>query len=151
MPSVHDEIRARIDAFITDLATLVRTTAVEAVHQALGGVSAAVVIPVAAMPQKKTRTQAARRPAAATAPAPRAAKRRAPGEKRNPGEIQGLVDKLASYIGGHPGETMETIRDALATASTDLAVPAKKLIAAGKIRAEGEKQFTRYFPVSASG
>ena len=150
MPSIHDEIRARIDAFIAALAPLVRTTAVEAVREALGGVSPAVVIPVPAVPPK-TRTQAARRPAAATAPAPRAAKRRAPGEKRTPGEIQGLVDKLASYIGGHPGATMETIRDALATASTDLAVPAKKLIAAGKIRAEGEKQFTRYFPVSASG
>jgi hypothetical protein len=42
---------------------------------------------------------------------------------------------------------MEEIRDALGTPSTELVVPTKKLIAAGKIQAQGKKQLTRYFPV----
>jgi len=156
MPSADDELRARIDAFTADLATLIRKRALEAVNAALGGNHPTVAAPVAAAPPK-ARTQAPRKPVAAKAAPPpppvkaavprSAAKKRAPGQKRAPGEIQGLVDKLASYVGAHPGATMEAIRDALATPSTELVVPAKKLIAAGKLRAEGKKQLTRYFPM----
>ena len=64
-----------------------------------------------------------------------------------PGEIQALVDKVASYIQGHPGATMEALRDALGVPSTELVLPTKKLIAAGKLRAEGKKQLTRYYPL----
>jgi hypothetical protein len=57
-----------------------------------------------------------------------------------------LVGRLASYVRAHPGETMGTIKNALGVPRNDLAVPAKKLIVEGKVRAEGKKQFTRYFP-----
>jgi hypothetical protein len=42
---------------------------------------------------------------------------------------------------------MEAIRDALGTPSVEIVVPAKKLLVAGKIRAQGKKQLTQYFPV----
>jgi hypothetical protein len=42
---------------------------------------------------------------------------------------------------------MGTIKNALAVPRNDLVVPAKKLLADGKVRAEGKKRFTRYYPV----
>jgi hypothetical protein len=150
-----DDLGARIEAFTADLTTLIRRRALEAVDAALGEAPPAVAAPVAAAPPK-ARTPARRKALApqaaparpAKAFAPRfAARKHAPGKKRDPGEIKALVDRVASYIGGHPGATMEAIRDALATPSVELSVPARKLLATGKIRAEGKKQFTRYFPV----
>jgi hypothetical protein len=155
MSSADDDLRARIEAFTVELTNIIRKRALEAVSAALGGGSPVVAVPVAIAPPK-ARPPAARKaiPAKAAphapvkaAPAKAAAKKRAPGQKRPPGEISALVDKLSSYIIAHPGATMEAIRDALGTPSTELVVPAKKLIAAGKVRAEGKKQLTQYFPV----
>jgi hypothetical protein len=76
-----------------------------------------------------------------------AARKRNAGQKRPPADIQKLTDKLASYIKDHPGATMGAIKIALGTPRNDLVVPAKKLINLGRVRAEGKKQFTRYFPL----
>jgi hypothetical protein len=158
MSSAADSIRARIEAFTAQLETLIRRRALEAVNAALGGVHAAVAAPGASAPPK-ARTLAPRKALAAPAASPAVpAKATAPkgalpkrtlgtkGKKRPPGELKALVEKVASYIGAYPGATMEAIRDALSTPSAELAVPARKLIAAGRIRAEGKKQLTRYFP-----
>jgi hypothetical protein len=156
MSSADDDLRARIEAFTVELSNIIRRRALEAVSAALGGRSAVVAVPVAVAPSK-ARPPVARKAAPAkaappaapvkAAPAKAASKKRAPGQKRAPGEISALVEKLSSYINSHPGATMEAIRDALGTPSTELVVPAKKLISAGKVRAEGKKQLTRYFPV----
>jgi len=156
MSSADDDLRARIETFTADVTILIRRRALEAVNAALDGVHPAAAAPVAPAPAKAhtqaPRTSIARKAAPAALPArpaaPRlAARKRFPGKKRPPGEIKALVDKVASYIQGHPGATMEAIRDALDTPSTELAVPTKKLIVAGKIRAQGKKQLTRYFPM----
>lgn len=155
MTSAEDDLRARIEAFTAELTNIIRKSALEAVNAALGSGSRVMHAPVAMAPSK-ARAPAPRKPIAAKAPSPApvkaaaargSSKKRAPGQKRPPGEIKALVDKVASYVAGHPGATMEAIRDALGTPSTELVVPAKKLMAAGKIRAEGKKQLTRYFPV----
>jgi hypothetical protein len=154
MSNAETDIRARIDSFTADLQALIRRSALEAVSAALGGSQPRAPAPVPAPP--KTRTPAPRvaqrRPVPASpagpvkAAAPKlAAKERGRGQKRPPGEIEALVEKIASYLQRNPGVTMEAMRDALGVPSTDLVVPAKKLIAAGKLRAEGKKQLTRYF------
>jgi hypothetical protein len=141
MPSAADEIRARIEAFATDLDALVRRTAAEAVRAALGGSSPAVAAPAPAAPPARTRA-----PSRAAVSKP-AHPKRAHGQKRAPAEIERLVDKLAGYVEVHPGATMATIKNALAVPRDELVLPAKRLIEAGTIRAEGKKQGTRYFPV----
>jgi hypothetical protein len=160
MSSAEADIRSRIDSFASELETLIRRSALEAVNAALGGSHPRAATPVVVAPPRPRapaprKPVAQRKPVAARAASPAApakaaapkiaAKERGRGTKRPPREIKALVDKLASYISAHPGATMEAMRDALGVPSTDLAVPAKKLIAAGKLRVEGKKQLTRYF------
>jgi hypothetical protein len=167
MSNIDDEIRAKTDAFANDLTVLVRRTAMEAVVAALGdriAVSGRVQPPVAAAAKKglgRPRKIAPAVPAASTpaapkpatvAPAPKAAvpertaPKRAPGAKRTPSELATLTAKLAEFIKANPGARMEMIAKALATPAIELRFPARKLVAAERIRTEGQKQNTVYFP-----
>lgn len=159
MSSADDALRNRIEAFIADLDQLIRKSATEAVKAALGGGAAPGTAPSGATGRKAAAPVP--RASAAAAPVSRAARGKATatkitvkprtlgtkGKKRPPAEIQALVDEVAAFLGKHRGATMEEIRDALGVPSTELVVPTKKLIAAGKLRAEGTKQLTRYFMV----
>jgi hypothetical protein len=150
MPTLDIEIRARTGTFAADLAALVRKLALESVQAALGGDAPAVTQAGAAPSRTATKPRGARKTAPRAVPARTTSKltprKRASGAKRLPGDIQKLSDKLAAYIAAHPGVGMETIRAALAVPRKELALPAKKLVDARKIRSEGEKRSTRYFP-----
>jgi hypothetical protein len=165
MPTLDDEIRSKTEAFASDLAVLVRQAALEAVGAALGGgATMAAPVQVAAKrgrgrPRKSAApAPAAQVPAAATpgkavseskAPVSKkpTAPKRSSGEKRPPAELAKLTEKLDDYIKAHPGLRMEVIAKAIGTPPRELHFPATKLIAAKKIRAEGQKRATQYFPV----
>jgi hypothetical protein len=174
MSTLDDEIHAKIDAFATELVAVVRRAALEAVTAAIdpgsGGGPAARSAPAptqrgrpskAAAPPAKAPAPAKAPPAAskpakgaagkpakaAAAPKKKAAAKRAPGEKRPAMELAKLVEKLADYIKANPGQRMEAIGKALGTPTKDLNLPVKKLLAAKKIRVEGQKRATEYFPV----
>lgn len=175
MSTANDEIRARTEAFTADLAELIRRAALEAVEQALGAAQAAVpsklaapakkAAPAKTAPAKKNAAKPAAKaaPAAKTALAPKTAAKAATtpkttakkavavkrplGAKRPPAELAALVEKLAGYIQANAGKGVEVIGKALATPTSELALPIKKLIAAKRIRFEGHKRATRYFPV----
>jgi hypothetical protein len=162
MTTTQNEIRALTEAFTASLASLIRDAALDAVRTALGSGAAAAAIKSAA----PARAAARKKPAAIAkkaAPAPKkqakaapvkkgaagkkpAAPKRAPGAKRPPAELAALVEKLGSYIKGNPGQGIEAIGKALSTATSELTLPIKKLLAAKRIRAEGHKRATRYFP-----
>ncbi len=76
---------------------------------------------------------------------PLSAKRPA-GAKRPPAELAKLTEKLGEYIKGHPGLRIEPIGKALSIPTKELTLPVKKLLAAKKIRSEGQKRATEYFP-----
>ncbi len=57
-----------------------------------------------------------------------------------------LTDKLGEYIKANPGRRMEAIAKALGAPTKELNLPVKKLLAAKKIRSEGQKRATEYFP-----
>ena len=78
------------------------------------------------------------------------ARRPASDHARAQRDIEGLIDKFAGYVREHPGSAMGTISAALGVAANELRWPARKLMVEGKIRAEGKKQNTRYFPVGAA-
>jgi hypothetical protein len=172
MPNIDNEIRSMIESFATDLAGLVRRAALESVQTVLGGgatvaapveVAAAkrgpgrpkrVATPAAAAPTKPpaapVKTPAAKSTKAApAAKAPvskkPAAAKRPLGQKRPPGELAKLTERLGDYIKAHPGLRMEVIGKALGAPTKDLNLPVKKLLAAKKIRTEGEKRATEYF------
>ena len=170
MPNIEDEIRSKVSAFATDLAALVRRSALEAVAATLAGTAmpakavkvarAAAPAPVAVKrgrgrPKKAVAAPAAKAPAAkATKAAPAvkaagskkpAAVKRPPGAKRPPAELARLVDRLGDYIKANPGKRMEVIAKALDLPTRELNLPVKKLIAAKRVRSQGEKRATEYF------
>jgi len=101
----------------------------------------------------KVTVSAAKKPAKAApaVKAPVAAGKKSPvekrplGAKRPPAELAKLVEKLGEYIRANPGLGMEAIGKALSTPTSDLTLPVKKLLAAKRIRFEGQKRATKYF------
>jgi hypothetical protein len=165
MPNIDDEIRSKTEAFAKELTVLVRRAALESVSAALGSGAAAVTAPVhvgakrgrgrpkkVAPPAAKA-TPAAKAAPAARAPAPKApvsrkpaAPKRASGEKRPPAELARLTEKLGEYIRANPGLRIEPIGKALGAPTKELSLPIKKLLAAKRIRSEGHKRATEYYP-----
>jgi hypothetical protein len=166
MPNIDDEIRARTEAFANELTGLIRRAALEAAATALGGGAPAAPAhvpakrgrprkvapaPVAAPPARSAAAAKSAKAPAAKAPVGRrsaaaAAAKRAPGAKRPPGELVKLTERLGEYIKSHPGLRMENIGKALGAPTRELNLPIKKLLAAKKIRSEGHKRATEYFP-----
>jgi nucleoid-associated protein YgaU len=108
--------------------------------------------PVAKAPAAAKAAPASKAPAKA-APASKApaAKKAAPakrplGAKRPPAELAKLTESLGDYIKSHPGLRIEPIGKALSTPTKELNLPIKKLLAAKKIRSEGHKRATEYYP-----
>lgn len=161
MPNIEDEIRSKTEAFAADLAILVRRAALEAAQAALGGHLPAAHHAAPARAAVKRGRGAPRKAAAVAkaapaksvkaAPAAKGAagkkRERAPGEKRPPAELAKLTEKLGEYIKSHPGQRMEAIGKALGTPTRELNLPIKKLLSGKKIRSEGHKRATEYFPV----
>ena len=169
MQNINDEIRSHTEAFASTLTALVRKAALESVSAALGGVSVAAPAPVAAKRGPgRPRKVAAAAPAAKAAPAVKAAPvvtkatraapaaktsvskkaaapKRASGEKRPPAELAKLTEHLGEYIKSHPGLRIEPIGAALGAPTKELSLPIKKLLAAKRIRSEGQKRATQYY------
>ena len=142
MSDIDTQIRSHVDAFVEKLSGLVRQQALEAVRSALGGGSstAAVAPKAAAAPAKR---KAAAAPKKKAAPA---ASKRKPGAKRAPEEIAKTTTQLFDYISQKPGGRIEEIAKAINIATKDLTLPIKKLLGDKKIRSQGERRATKYFP-----
>jgi hypothetical protein len=169
MPTnIDDEIRHKTEAFAKDLTVLVRRAALEAATAALSGATVAAhaaptaakrgrgrprkvaVAAPAAVPAAKAvrgRPAAKAHKAAPAAKAPVSKKtQRASGEKRPPAELAKLTDKLGDYIKSNPGRRMEAIGKALGLPTRELNLPIKKLLAAKRVKTQGHKRATEYFP-----
>jgi predicted transcriptional regulator len=57
-----------------------------------------------------------------------------------------LCRKVASFVKAHPGLRIELINKELGTATKELALPIRKLLADRVITSKGEKRATMYFP-----
>ena len=74
-------------------------------------------------------------------------RRAADARRRSPDELEQLRARLYEHIVAHPGERIEQIKVALGASTRELAVPLQKLIYGDRVRTEGERRATRYFPV----
>jgi hypothetical protein len=135
--SLDDRIRARVELFATELAELIRESAMETVSAALNGA-------------RPSPGRGGRRAAAAVAPVRGAARggraaSREKGAKRPPDEIERLTGRLLDYVKGNPGQRIEQIADGMGTSTKELNLPAKKLIAGKQLKTKGQKRATQYF------
>ncbi len=70
---------------------------------------------------------------------------RGKGAKRSSNELDKLAETFHSYVMKHPGLRIEQINKELGTTTKDLALPIRKLIAEGALKAKGAKRSTTYF------
>ncbi len=68
------------------------------------------------------------------------------GAKRTAADLEALSGKFASFVKANPGLRIEQINKELGTTTKDLALPIRKLISDGVIKAKGKKRSTTYFP-----
>ncbi len=131
------ELRSRIDAFVNELTNLVKLSALEAVHEALGSTLNAGVAG-----------------GAAPAAAPTAGKRgpgrppkaaRGKGGKRSPEDVLKTAATVLSHIKANPGQRLEQIGKAVKMPTKDLKLPIQKLFEQKVINTKGEKRGTKYF------
>ncbi len=123
MTDVHDRIEECIAAFAADMSEIVRRVAFESVSRVLAGE------PVIAPDDRRQKRTI----------------RRGRG-KRTRIEIERTTAALERYIRTAPGRCMEELSDDLGLSSRELALPVRRLLESGRIRTEGHKRATRYFP-----
>jgi len=151
MPSndLDRAIRTRIDAFLADLTVLVKQSAVEAVADALGDGAPRRRGP--GRPRGSGRRRGPGRPRKARAG--RKARRRAgrPHKasarriRRSPADLARVSAKVAAYVKAHPGQRLEEIGKGLKVDTAGLKQPIRSLVAAKKLRTQGQKRGTKYF------
>lgn len=123
MSNVHDRIEECIDAFTEDMSELVRRVAFESVSRALAG-----------------------EPAIAPVHAPARGGGRPTGGKRTRQQIAQTTAALERHIRSTPGRRMEELSGDLGLNSRELMLPVRRLVEAGRVRTEGHKRATRYYP-----
>jgi hypothetical protein len=132
---IDSTLRARIDTFTTEITALVRASALEAVHSALGAT-------LATAPAKR----GPGRPAKSGVPSPiDAPKRRGKPAKRTPEDVARMGESVVAYVAKNPGQSVEQIGNALGQKTKELALPIIRMIEAKKLRTTGERRGTRYF------
>jgi len=67
------------------------------------------------------------------------------GAKRTAEELEKMQDSFLAFVAKHPGLRIEQINKQLGTTTKDLALPIRKLLADGALKAKGKKRSTQYF------
>jgi len=125
MANLQSDIQRLVDGFVAELTELARKAAVEGLEQALGRTGSKGGGAVARLGRGRGR-----------------------GAKRTANELEKMQDDFLSFVGKNPGLRIEQINKQLGTTTKDLALPIRKLIADGSLKAKGKKRSTTYFPGS---
>ena len=74
--------------------------------------------------------------------------RRAPGNRSPPDDVAALAERLYAAVCANPGAAMPKLASLLDTSPRALNRPAIQLRRAGRLRSVGQRQGTRYFPMT---
>jgi hypothetical protein len=123
MSDLTTEMNRVVAGFVAQITELARRAAIDTLEGALG------------------------KPGTSRGPVARAAGRggRGRGAKRSPNELDKLAHQFHVFVAKHPGLRIEQINKELGTNTKDLALPIRKLIADGTLKAKGAKRSTTYF------
>jgi hypothetical protein len=121
MANLQSDIQRLVDGFVAQVTELARRAAVEGLDQALGrgGSKGGATL--------------------------RVGRGRGRGAKRTANELEKMQDEFLAFVGKNPGLRIEQINKQLGTTTKDLALPIRKLIADGSLKAKGKKRSTTYF------
>jgi len=127
------KLKELVSNFTEELEHLVKEQLLEALQGALGG---GLDLGAASAPPKRRGRPPAQKSGGGA---------RAKGAKRSPEELAALVESLFETVKASPGLRVEQLAQEMGIATKELALPAKKLIADGRIYTEGQKRATQYF------
>ena len=137
MPTFEQQISQRVQAFVSEITELARQQALETLTTALEAGGAAI---------GGGRGRGRRRNGHAL-PAAAAGTR----GRRSPDQIEATSRALISEISARPGQRVEQIGERLGRPTRELALPLRKLVRQKRIRTEGQRRATKYFPAGEAG
>lgn len=139
----QQDTRSLVEKFVSELRAVIQMDALDVVRTALGEGA------------PKRRERARPRPVQVAKPTPgrppRAGARRGRGRKaggrvrRSAADLERTSARVLAYVRSNAGQRLEEIGQGLRTATAGLKRPIQVLVAAGKLRTEGQKRGTRYF------
>lgn len=116
MASLQSDIQRLVDGFVAQVSDLARQAAIDTLAEALGG------------QVRGTRASTGR------------------GYKRRSEDLETLSETMIAFVAKNPGLRIEQINKQLGTSTKALALPIRKLIAAGSLKTKGKRRSTTYFP-----
>ena len=131
MSDFQNEMNHVVQGFVTQITELARRAAIGTLESAFGGRASrgnGAPVLIAAGKGEPVRARSGR------------------GAKRTAEDLEALSSKVAAFVKAKPGLRIEEINKELGTATKDLALPIRKLIADGVLTAKGQKRSTKYFP-----
>ena len=136
MSDFQNEMNRVVQGFVAQITELARRAAIDTLESAFGGRASRGGAPVAALAGSVGRVGR-----------PRGGR----GAKRSSADLEALSDRFASFVAANPGLRIEQINKQLGTTTKDLALPIRKLISEGMVKAKGQKRSTTYFPGKKKG
>jgi hypothetical protein len=124
------EIQTLVQEFTEQLTQLVRRSALEQIHVALGG--------GAEVPTGRARKVRVVRIG-------KSARDSAAGGKRSSAQVEEMANTLHAYVQEHPGQRGEQIAAALGTDVGRMRLPMKTLIASKRVKTRGQRRGMTYF------
>ena len=131
MSDFQNEMNRVVQGFVAQITELARRAAIDTLESAFGGRGGRGAPAAAALAANLGRVGR-----------PRGGR----GAKRSSADLQELSERFASFVSSNPGLRIEQINKQLGTTTKDLALPIRKLISEGRIKAKGQKRSTTYFP-----
>src|ERR1041385_1015232 len=129
MSDFQNEMNRTVQGFVAQITELARRAALDTLESAFGG--------------KATRATASASMAVGAGHVGRP--RGGRGAKRTAADLEALSGKFASYVKANPGLRIEQINKELGTTTKDLALPIRKLVSEGVVKAKGQRRSTKYF------
>lgn len=126
---LESEIRQVMEDFLAELTSLARHTVLDTLRSAFATAGA-----TAAAPRAVSLPYRARRPGLSP--------------RRNPEDLEALASRLAAVIQENRGLRVGDINQRLGTTTEQLALPLRKLMAAGVIQVRGSRRAATYFPAT---
>jgi hypothetical protein len=127
MSDFQTEINRVVQGFVAQISDLARRAAIDTLESALGRGG------------KGVGSNFGGRATASVA------RGRGRGAKRSSDELEKMQDNFLTFVSKNPGMRIEQINKQLGTTTKDLALPIRKLIADGALKAKGKKRSTQYF------
>ncbi len=127
MSDFQTEMNRVVQGFVAQITDLARRAAIDTLESALTG------------------KPARGRPRSTGGGSFSAGRPRGKGAKRSSDELDNLSEQFIEFVRQNPGLRIEQINKQLSTTTKDLALPIRKLIGEGALKAKGQKRSTTYF------